>query len=196
MIHLVSDLQDSTQIHTGKLQICLEPADLVALVASVVAEQRLVHPCRVFQVALPQRDAVIALVDAGRIRQVLTNYLSNAVKYTPAVQPIAIHLSVADTMIRVDVRDHGPGLGPAQQARIWERFQQGDAHEGGAAATGLGLGLHISRVIVEQHAGCVGVASVPGQGATFWFEIPRAGAALLPEECVDTPALRSPPTLA
>jgi signal transduction histidine kinase len=172
MNRLVDDLRDSAGIQAGKLRMCFEPADLVELVASVVTEQRLLHPCRVFHVALPESESVIATVDVERIRQVLSNYLINAVKYTPAERPIEIRLQIHASIAHVSVRDHGPGLAPHRRKCIWERFQQAHTLGGDGEASGLGLGLHISRTIVEQHQGCVGVESVLGQGATFWFEIP------------------------
>jgi signal transduction histidine kinase len=71
------------------------------------------------------------------------------------------------------VRDHGPGLAPEEQERIWERFYRVEGIEvQSGTGVGLGLGLHISRIIIELHHGQVGVQSVPGQGSTFWFTLP------------------------
>ena len=159
-------------MQAGKLRMCLAPANLVGVVTGVVAEQRLVHPRRVFSLELPECESVVVTVDADRIRQVLTNFLTNAVKYTPARKPIEIRLHVTDTMLRVSVRDQGPGLEPAQHEHVWKRFHQAQPLHQGGDVTGLGLGLYISRVIIEQHHGNVGLESVAGQGATFWFDIP------------------------
>jgi signal transduction histidine kinase len=151
--------------------------NLVSIVHAVVEEQRIVHPQRVFHVEMPA-EAITVTVDADRIGQVLTNYLSNAVKYSPAEKPIEIGLHVQETTLRVSVRDQGPGLPPDQHEHIWERFHQVHGiQERGGVVSGLGLGLHISKMIIEQHHGRVGIDSVPGKGATFWFDLPFSRAA-------------------
>ena len=105
----------------------------------------------------------------------MTNYLTNALKYSPAEQPVVVGLDVADHLARVWVRDQGPGLPPEEQAQIWEPFHrvQGIKDQGGTGV-GLGLGLYICRTIIERHQGQVGVESAPGHGSTFWFTLPLA----------------------
>src|SRR5262249_12831034 len=117
------------------------------------------------------------LADADRIGQVVTNYLTNAIKYSPEDQGIQIGLRVEGRAARVWVQDHGPGLSPEAQAHLWERFYraaQGKAQRG--ALGGLGLGLYISRTLIRLHHGQVGVQSEPGKGSTFWFTLPLAPA--------------------
>jgi signal transduction histidine kinase len=112
--------------------------------------------------------------DAGRIEQAITNYLINALKYSPADRPVEVGVTVeSNQQARVWVRDHGPGLPQEEQDLIWERFHRVKGVEvQSGAGVGLGLGLHISRMIVERHHGQVGVDSAPGQGSTFWFTLP------------------------
>lgn len=170
---LVSDLLDLSRVQTGKMKMYLKPWKLASIVHAVIEEQRVAHPKRVFHVEIPTQETITLVVDADRIGQVITNYLSNAVKYSAAEKPIEVRLSTDGTTARVAVRDEGPGLPEDQQERIWERFHQvQDIKEPGGAVTGLGLGLHISKMIIEQHGGQVGVESVPGKGATFWFTLP------------------------
>jgi signal transduction histidine kinase len=114
------------------------------------------------------------MVDAGRIGQVLTNYLINALKFAPAEQVISVRLEVQTGVARVSVHDRGPGLTQEQKVRIWDRFYQVTAHRHQVAGGGMGLGLAIARAIVEQHQGQVGVESIPGQGSSFWFSVPLA----------------------
>jgi signal transduction histidine kinase len=108
---------------------------------------------------------------------VVTNYLTNALKYSPGDQPVEVWLEVGETEARICVHDEGPGLPEAEQARIWERFQQVEGIKPQSGTDGgLGLGLYISRTIVEQYRGEVGLESAPGQGATFWCMLPLASA--------------------
>jgi signal transduction histidine kinase len=122
---------------------------------------------------MPAGLSVPLVADADRIGQVVTNYLTNALKYSPDACPVTIGLEVLPAQARVWVRDEGPGLPAAEQERIWERFYRanGSAQQDSSQG-GLGLGLHISRIIVEQHHGQVGVESAPGRGSTFWFTLP------------------------
>jgi K+-sensing histidine kinase KdpD len=185
---LVGDLLDVSRIQTGKLDIQPVPADLGAIVREAVREQRLAQPGRDITLALPPDDApVIVEADADRIGQVVTNYLTNALKYSPESAPVAVWLERDDKegargVARVAVRDEGPGLEPEQQARIWERFHRVPGIEAQSAGVGLGLGLYISKTIIERHGGAVGVESAPGQGSTFWFTLPLAGATAAVED--------------
>jgi signal transduction histidine kinase len=171
---LMNDLVDASRIKSGKLELRPEPCDLAALVQDTVREQRQLAPRRRIVLELPP-NAVPVVADAERIRQVLTNYLTNALRYAPVCRPITVRLEVEPTHARVSVRDEGPGLPPDQQELVWDLFHRapGIAVQSGSGM-GLGLGLHISRTIIERHEGQVGVQSAPGEGATFWFTLPRA----------------------
>jgi signal transduction histidine kinase len=106
---------------------------------------------------------------------VVTNYVTNALKYSQGDQPVAIQVARDGAWARVSVEDHGPGLPAPEQERIWERFYQAEGLrvQSGSRA-GLGLGLHICKTIVEGHEGAVGVKSAVGAGSTFWFTLPLA----------------------
>jgi signal transduction histidine kinase len=117
---------------------------------------------------------VPVLADAGRIGQVLTNYLTNALKYAPTDRPISVSLETTADMARVSVRDQGPGLTAEQQQQVWKRFYQAATPRHYGMDGGLGLGLPIAKAIVEQHRGQVGVESIPAQGSTFWFTLQLA----------------------
>jgi signal transduction histidine kinase len=139
----------------------------------VVDGQREAEPQRSIRFQHPHNGSVLVYVDAGRIEQVVTNFLTNALKYSPADRPVEVRVEVEPHQARVWVRDQGPGLPPEEQERIWERFHRAQGVEvQSGTGVGLGLGLYISRMIVERHQGQVGVESTPGQGATFWFTLP------------------------
>jgi signal transduction histidine kinase len=172
---LVTDLVDVARVRAGQLELHLEPTDLAAVVRQAVGEQRLVNPERTFLLECPAEQRAPVTADAHRLGQVVTNYLTNALKYSPADRPVAVGLQVDDQQARVWVRDEGPGLPPQEQERIWERFHRAPGIEvQSGTGVGLGLGLYICRTIIEQHQGQVGVQSAPGQGSTFWFSLPPA----------------------
>jgi PAS domain S-box-containing protein len=187
---LIQQLLDVSRARVGILALDRKPCQLDAIVREGVEEQRLLTPRRTLTLDLPDSHSVVVNADADRLSQVLTNYLTNAVRYSPEDQPIevALHVAgkkaegVAEEIARVEVRDHGPGIPPEEQETIWARFQR--ARTVGEAAGGLGLGLYIARTIVELHGGQVGVESEVGKGSTFWFTLPLAGA----QAAGDTPA--------
>jgi len=150
----------------------LQLENLVTIVQETVTNQQQAARTRHIELVLPPDEVVPVLVDAGRIGQALTNYLTNALKYAPVDQVVSMRLVVEASSARVSVCDQGPGLTPEQQRRVWERFYQVAAPGLQGPDGGLGLGLAIARAIIEQHQGQVGVESAPGHGATFWFTLP------------------------
>jgi PAS domain S-box-containing protein len=182
---LLDDLTDAARAQTGKLEIHPEPCDLRSVVQSGVAEQRQATK-RSIHLQMPKKPVEVA-ADIGRINQALSNYLTNAAKYSPKESPIDVSLSIEHGQARVAVADRGQGLMPEAQARIWERFHQANSVQTGGTArssAGLGLGLYISKHLIEHHGGAVGVVSMPGQGSTFWFTLPLAAE---PEPDVSAP---------
>jgi signal transduction histidine kinase len=174
LIRLVDDLLDVSRIQAGKLEFRIAPCDLATIVQGAVEEQRQLHPSRSIVAELPE-GAVQMTADAQRLTQVVTNYLTNALKYSKADRPVQVRLDVTGGQARVRVRDRGPGLAPDQHERVWERFIRVPGIEvQSGSGIGLGLGLHISRTIIERHGGQVGVDSELGVGSTFWFTVPLA----------------------
>jgi PAS domain S-box-containing protein len=169
---LVEELLDVSRLEMHKFELALQRENLVTIVQEMVANQQQAVRTRQIELTLPLDDVVPVLVDAGRIGQVLTNYLTNALKYAPVEQVVSVRLEVMGSIARVSVRDLGPGLTAEQQQRVWERFYQVAAPGHQGSDGGLGLGLAIARAIIEQHQGQVGVESAPDLGATFWFTVP------------------------
>ncbi len=170
---LVEELLDVSRLEMHKFELSLQRENLVTIVLETVANQQAAR-ARNIELILPPDELVPVIADAGRIEQVLTNYLTNALKYTPVEQAVSVHLEVEASVARVSVRDQGPGLTPEQQHRVWERFYQAAAPGLRGPDRGLGLGLAIAKAIIEQHQGQVGVESAPGHGSTFWFTVPLA----------------------
>lgn len=171
--HLISDLLDVSRLDASYFKLQPERCDLLMLVREVVEDQRLLSATHSIRLELSAGEVIDVLVDANRIRQVVSNYLSNALKYSDAEKQVVVRVERNATHAYVLVRDQGPGLPEAEQQRIWERFYRvpGVQVKSGSS-TGLGLGLYISRMIVERLGGATGVQSAPGRGSTFWFSLP------------------------
>ena len=171
---LVGDLLDVSRIEVGRFELHLVPAlcDLREIVLEGVQEQRQVVPERHIRLYPLPAEPVFVRVDADRIGQVISNYLTNALKYSASDRPVDVSLQVDRSVARVAVHDDGPGLPSEEQEQIWERFYRAPGVEvQSGSGIGLGLGLHISRMIIEWHHGQVGVQSEPGKGSTFWFTL-------------------------
>lgn len=170
---LVNDLLDVSRIQAGKLELRIVPANLAAIVGEAIEEQRQLAPSRVIHFQTASAQSVMVSVDTERISQVVTNYLTNALKYSREEQPVTVGVQVEGQQARVWVRDEGPGIPLSEQAQVWERFHRVPGIEVQCGSgVGLGLGLHISQEIIERHHGQVGVESAPGHGSTFWFSLP------------------------
>jgi predicted ATPase/signal transduction histidine kinase len=170
LARLNSDLLDVSQSHAGRLPLQLTDVELGALVRTVVDhfQQELLRAgC---SVSIHESGRLVGRWDRSRVDQILTNLLSNASKFG-AGKPIEIFLGEEAGSARIAVRDHGIGIAPAQQDRIFERFERAASKNYG----GLGLGLYISRQLAEAHGGSLRVQSQPGVGSTFILELPCAG---------------------
>lgn len=168
-MRLAENLLDAARIETNTLELSLVWCNLTELVRETVTRQQELAAHRTFEQVLPLDDLVAVIADTDRIKQALTHYLINALKFSPADQAIKVSLEVRDAQAYIAVQDKGPGIPVSEQERIWERFWQSQRQ-----ASGLGLGLYITRAIIQQHRGQVGVESQVEKGATFWFILPLA----------------------
>jgi signal transduction histidine kinase len=173
LVRLTDDLLEVGRINAGKIAFEAEPTDLPGLVREVA--QRLEEPARRAGSAfeLNGTQPVVGLWDRSRLDQVVTNLLSNAIKFGEG-RPIAVTVDADAGSARLMVRDQGIGISPEDQARIFERFERAVS---GRSYGGIGLGLWITREIVQHHGGTVTVKSEPGEGATFVVQLPLAGSA-------------------
>jgi len=172
---MVSDLLDISRLQADKLELRLVPCDLAAIVLEMVEDQRSTTLKRALYLEMSEGETAPVIADPERIGQVLSNFITNALKYSQEGSPVVVQLKKGENMVRVSVKDEGPGLTPTEQEQVWDRFFQveGIKRQRGSSV-GLGLGLHISRAIIEQHQGQIGVESTKGEGSTFWFTLPLA----------------------
>lgn len=173
LLELINDLLDFSKIEAGRLELEQRPLILAELVEGVVAllapraEARGVTLHTRLDPGLPER----VLADSGRLRQVLLNLVSNAVKFTHQGE-ICLEVRLERPgLVRFEVVDTGRGIAPEQLTRIFEPFRQGDASTARRFG-GTGLGLAICRRLVEAMGGAIQVASEPGVGSRFWFVLP------------------------
>jgi two-component system, OmpR family, sensor histidine kinase MtrB len=173
---LVNDLLDRTRIESGHLDLHADFHDLRDVVASVIDEQRTLAPTRTFRMIRPDRPVVVRC-DVIRIEQVLRNLLSNAVKYSADPTEIVLRLGFGEAQATVSVADAGIGVSESDRERLFQPFVRG---ENVGTVGGLGLGLSVSRKIVEGHGGQIAVHSTLGEGSTFVVRLPLATAGAVP----------------
>ena len=174
MERLINDLLDVSRIQEGKLTLTLTVCDLGAICRDAVSEQEITSQ-RPIHISLPDRESLPVHADIERLRQVVVNLLSNALKYSPSNMPVSLRVREAGEQYLVSVEDHGPGLPPDERRRLFQRFYRAPGVQvQSGSGVGLGLGLFISREIVRNHGGDIWVESEVGHGSVFTFSIPRA----------------------
>ena len=170
--HLVEQILTTAQLDRGELRLAADQCDLRAACESVLRAHELAKPDGV-TLTLDAAQVTAPLdVDDGRLRQVLSNLVGNAIKYSPQGGTIEMHVNDGAERVRIDVRDEGIGIPASERKRIFDKFYRLDpALTRGIGGTGLGL--YISRQLVEQMGGTITVTSRPGAGSTFSVELPR-----------------------
>lgn len=172
---MISDLLDVSRVQANELSLVVEPCSLAVIVRETVEDQRYITPERAISLDLPDGWMAPVIADADRIGQVVNNYLTNALKYSPSDSPVSVCLERDGHVARVSVRDEGPGLSSEEQPCIWERFYRAkDTAVQCGSQAGLGLGLYICRMMIEYHGGQYGLQSAPSKGSLFWFTLPLA----------------------
>ena len=174
LMSLINDILDIEKIASGNMRFELQPRVLADMMRNAVqAAEGYAQRLNVrVELDAPTSDVRI-VVDEDRLQQVLANLLSNAAKFSPAHGTVRVAVEGAQDQIRICVRDHGPGIPEDFHDRIFSKFSQADSSSTRRAG-GTGLGLHISRQIVEHMGGRIGFDTVVGSGTTFWVEFALA----------------------
>ncbi len=171
---LIDDLLDIEKIESGRLEFATRPLRLVELLDETLEVTNgfaLAHATSFELVVLDDLSQARVLADPGRLAQVVANLLSNAAKYS-ANQPVSVVVVRTGAMLRVTVRDRGPGVPEAMRDRIFQRFTQAE-DEAARTRRGTGLGLSIAKAIIERLGGAIGYRPAEGGGSCFWFELPE-----------------------
>ena len=174
LLDFINELLDLSKIAAGRMQLSLEPLTLDALFREVADSVRAQLEARKHKLAIePQSETLLVTADRGRLRQVLLNLLSNAIKFTTDGGRITLSAQLAGDRVRVAVSDSGIGIAPEDQEKLFREFVQLDGSPS-RRYEGTGLGLALSKRLVELQGGAIGVDSQLGKGSTFWFTVPRA----------------------
>lgn len=172
---MIGDLLDVSRIRADRLEMVIRPCNLVEIVRHAIKDIQYLAPDRSIEIHYPGAEVIPIAADADRMGQVVSNYLSNALKYSTPGRAVQLWLTSEGTTVQVSVKDEGPGLDHEEQQSVWERFYRVKGVETlHGTGAGLGLGLYLCRTIIEQHGGQVGVNSSKGKGSTFWFTLPLA----------------------
>jgi signal transduction histidine kinase len=167
LARIVDDLLDLSAIDRGRLTIRNARTELRELLQQTI--ERAVPTRDHDRVRLEAPGPLVVSADDLRIERVVANFLQNAIKYAPGRSAIVIRLERVDDRARVSVIDAGPGVAPEECDSIFDEYCRGAT---AGAQDGCGLGLYVSKRIVEAHGGRIGVESVPGRGSCFYFELP------------------------
>jgi signal transduction histidine kinase len=172
LLHTVSELLDMSRIESGMVRLHMEPHDMNAVVTSFISEINPIADINGVEIKVEYtQDDCTVMVDWNKILQVLTNLTHNAIKYSPEGSEIEIRIKNSDGYIITEIEDHGKGIPAEDMPRIFEKFYQSRYTRGHG---GIGLGLAISRGIVDAHGGTVYAKSSEGKGSIFSFSLPVA----------------------
>ena len=170
MTVMIEDLTEIARLDGGQLQLRLEPVEIASFL-----QEFLQRPTSTLEVSRVQLDSVtesfIAFADVDRLDRIITNILSNALKYSQANTPIVIRLFTRSGEVVVSITDHGRGIPAEDIPHLFKRFYRANSTR---HAEGIGLGLYITKVLVETHGGRIWVESEVGKGSTFFFSLPMA----------------------
>ncbi len=169
---LVEDVLQVARMESGDLRYDMQPFDIVGLASRIVRDFQSLGRQKLrleSEAQLPQAHG-----DQDRIWQVLTNLVTNAMKFSDDAEVVEISVHQAEGMIKVSVRDRGIGIEPEDQAHVFDKFSRIESVDGSQRVKGTGLGLYICQTVVRAHGGELTVDSNPGEGSTFAFTIPAA----------------------
>ncbi|MGI8423547.1 MAG: sensor histidine kinase [Chloroflexota bacterium] len=186
---LVDELLDVSRIESGRLEFHLGEVDVQQLAVDVAG--RMQHTTQKHELSAPPAGpdgSTVIIADHDHLEQVLNNLITNAIKYSPDGGPIDVIVSPQPDGVVLSVRDRGVGIPPAELDAVFSLFYRSRAEGTRQTVSGMGLGLYISKEIVERHSGRIWIESTPGEGSTFYVHLPKVPAEIQP---LGEPALTS-----
>ncbi len=181
---LVTDLVDFGRAERGELEVQVESFDLASVLNDLAPSYQVRTGGRL---RVEMAGCLDVCGDCVRVAQVVSNLLDNAAKYAPE-GPITLRAVRVDGTVRVEVVDRGPGIPAHEQTRVWEKFFRSAEVTDLHLVKGSGIGLAVVKALVEAQGGRVGLESAPGQGSSFWFELPALPADEQPQAEQPRPA--------
>jgi signal transduction histidine kinase len=170
LLRMINDLLDLAKLESGETGLLRTDISSRQILDSAASEARELVTSRGLHLKVDAAPNLPAIsVDPQQIAHVFSNLVSNALKYTKAGDEIKLQAAVHDAMVRFSVIDHGPGIAPEHQTKLFDRFFRVP----GSESSGAGLGLAIAKQIVTAHGGRIGIHSQPGQGSEFYFDLPQ-----------------------
>lgn len=166
---IINNMMDLATIQLNKGVFQTEPIDMSEIVHEVIQDIKHTLPDR--EIVISQLDKAPLLGDRDRLAQVVSNLVTNAIKYSPENSPVIIESVVQDHHVKLSVQDYGIGISPKERTKIFDRFYQ-ENQKDGKIYPGLGLGLYFSAEIIKQHQGRIWVESKKGHGSTFYISLP------------------------
>lgn len=181
LLSLINEVLDLAKIEAGHMTLSIEPISIEGVIEDACNTlEANMNATGIQLIRYPINSTWSVSADYTRTKQILLNLLSNAIKYNREHGTITIGVTQQDSELRFSISDTGPGIAPERQEELFEPFNRLDAEYG--TIEGTGIGLAITRELVERMSGCIGVDSQPGEGSTFWFTLPVANVAPLTEQ--------------
>lgn len=164
---LVTDLLDVSSLQVGKMKFYFETFKLADMLTDVIEQYQQSEHHQIISQNIP---GIEISGDRNRLEQVLSNFISNAIKYLPDADKVIVHATIVADELKITVADFGIGIPPAKMPHVFERFFR--VEESSMSFSGLGLGLYISAEIVKRHGGKIGLEKNTPKGTIFWFTLP------------------------
>lgn len=183
VIHLINEILDIEKIEAGKIAFTFHPFDLRALIEEVVSANRLLAEKNNVTIHLEAVEKIQIKGDPARLAQVITNLLSNAIRFSPPNSTIEIVMKKMNDNVRVSVSDHGSGVPQMIRDKIFGKFSHADDADA-KMRSGTGLGLNLSKIIIEKHRGFISFTTIEGIGTTFFFDLPLATSPVMVKDLV------------